>query len=99
MLTLVIVVIDGEGAGILPRYVLDFALPILVLGAFGFMLLDTRRDLAAPPARWLVVLGIAMLLIGLIVTVGIAFHENTIRVSWIYDMAQLHATVNHLLFG
>lgn len=99
VLTLVVVIIDGEGAGILPRYVLDFALPILVLGAFGFMLLDTRRELAAPPARWLVVLGMAMLLIGLIVTVGVAFHENTIRVSWIYDMAQLHATVNHLLFG
>lgn len=98
VLVVAVVILDGEGAGILPRYALDFSLPPLVLGAVGFMALDTRRSPGEGPARWWVALGIIMLLGGVVVTVGIAFHADVIQLSSIYEMARTHALVNGLLF-
>lgn len=92
VLTLAVVIIDGEGAGILPRYVLDFALPPLVLGAAGLMLLEARGS------RWIVPIGVVMLVIGVVVTVAIAFHENMINLTWNYQIAQMLAELRHLLF-
>ena len=98
VLVVAVVILDGEGAGILPRYALDFSLPPLVLGAVRFMALDTRRSPGEGPARWWVALGIIMLLGGVVVTVGIAFHADVIQLSSIYEMARTHALVNGLLF-
>lgn len=94
----VVVILDGEGAGILPRYALDFSLPPLVLGAVGFMALDARRSPGEGPDRWWVALGIIMLLGGVVVTIGVAFHADVIQLSSIYEMARTHALVNGLLF-
>lgn len=93
ILTLIVIVIDGEGAGILPRYVLDFALPLLILGAAGFMMVRTREQ------RWSIIVGFAMLLIGLVVFFAVAFHPNVIRESWVFEMEKLLASLNYLLFS
>ena len=94
-LVLVVVIVDGEGAGILPRYVLDFSLPLLVLGAFGLMLTQDH----ACGRRWPVVVGVVMLIVGVVVFFAIAFNANMIRVTWNYEMEQIHATINYLLFS
>lgn len=97
VLVVAVVILDGEGAGILPRYALDFSLPPLVLGAVGFMALDTRRSPGEGPARWWVA-GHHHAAGGVVVTVGIAFHADAIQLSSIYEMARTHALVNGLLF-
>ncbi len=97
-LVVVVVIVDGEGAGILPRYALDFSGPPLVLGAMGFMALDARRSPGEGPRGWWVALGVIMLLVGVVVTVGIAFHSDVIQLKSIYEMSRIQAIVNGLLW-
>lgn len=92
-LAVLVAVFDGEGAGILPRYVLDFTMPLLVSGAVGFMLLSVKGR------SWTPRVAILMILVGVLVFCAVALHPNLMRPTWEYDLQVMTCQLNYLLFG
>ncbi len=75
-LALLLAVFDAEAAGVLPRYVLDFSLPLVVLGTLGFMRCAySQRLRAAGLFPWTVRFMQACLIVSLTATVASGFYD------------------------
>lgn len=98
---LIVIVFDGLAAGILVRYMMDFAMPLAVLGALGLMRCSGGASAASALALrpWVARCALACLLVSILVTVAIIFYSwDDVIGTYAREMQEIDAAAQALLF-